>query len=1005
MRHWIYFTLILSLTSCSEREMNKLDLVDPMIGTDGTGHTFPGATVPFGMVQLSPSNDFKGWAWCSGYHYQDSVLKGFAHTHISGAGLTGLGDFLFMPTAGEPQLLPGSESNPETGYRSRFSHDREHASAGYYEVMLDDYNIGVELTAGLRSGFHRYTYNGGGQGNVIIDPVHSVGESVMDASVEFLSDTEIRGFKKSSGDAGTPRTVYFYARFDRPFSEQGIYSQGATTKGMQAAHGNDVRAYVSFDLQPGEKVEAGVALSFVDMEGAKANFEHETRHYTFDQALDRAREMWMEKLSKFDIDGFSRADERTFYTAVYHSFISPNLISDVNGNYVIDEQLYGNDTAHYSTFSTWDTYRALHPLFTIVDHAANAKFINSLTARHHIQDIGLPLWEFIGHDNKCMISYNAVSPMVEAVLKGTEGVDPRKVYEAVTAAANNTDPAKSSVVYGMNGMEGYVKLHFVPAEYNSSVSKTTEQNYFDWCIARLAKKLGETADYEFYLARSLGYRNLFHPEKEYLWPRYASGKWRFMDTTSWHDYEMNYVSGNLWGYSSYVPHDVEGLIELIGGPAAFGRWLDRIYSDTTNLSGNQHVDISGFIGKYGHGDEPSHHMSYLYNYAGKPWKTQEVVRRVMDEFYTDQPDGLVNNEDLGQMSAWYIFSALGFYPVNPCGGYYDIGSPKVKEGVIHLENGNRFTVRAKNNSPRNIYIQSARLNGQPLDRNYITHEEIMGGGTLELTMGRKPDTQRGTIPASQPSSRVELPNPAKLSKALPAPYVTDTVFVFDEPVDVTLHCDHSDATIHYTIDGTRPDHNSPKYRHPISLKRTTTLKAIALADNHDPSPVMKQVYLKGMTFSGGEAIHIDVVSPPDIRGDQSGETHFNGVLSTTYHTDKEWSVWREQDAELTVDFGKVVTIGDVVVTYLDHTGMNIFPPSAIRLALEEQVGVFKPLVDVTDIGVQETLNPHVIRRKISFDPVNTRQLKIVVERFGEMPLWYKGNGQPANLYVGEITIN
>jgi predicted alpha-1,2-mannosidase len=986
--------------------MEKADIVDPMIGTDGTGHTFPGATVPFGMVQLSPSNDFKGWAWCSWYHYQDSVLKGFAHTHISGAGLTGLGDILFMPTTGKPQLLPGSEARPETGYRSRFSHEREHASAGYYEVRLDDYDIRVELTAVQRSGFHRYTFDKEGKGNVIIDPVHSVGESVLDAKVEFLSDTELQGFKKSTGDAGTPRTVYFYARFSKPFTAKGVYKKGEILQDIQTIQGNDIRAYVSFNVEAGEKIEAGVALSFVDMEGAKANFDAETRHFTFDQAWNNARHQWEDKLSKFEVESMTDEDQRIFYTAVYHSFISPNLISDVNGNYIIEQELYRNDTAHYSTFSTWDTYRALHPLFTIVEHENNAKFINSLAARHHIQNIGLPLWEFLGHDNKCMIGYNTVSPMVEAVLKGTEGVDPEMVYEAVTAAANNTDPAKSSVVYGMNGMKGYVKYHFVPAEYNSSVAKTTEQNYFDWCIAQLAKKLNKEEDYEYYMARSLGYRNLFNPDKKLFWPKYSNGSWRHMDTTSWHDFEMNYVSGNVWGYPSYVPHDVEGLIELIGGREAFDRWLDKIYSDTTNLSGDQHVDISGFIGKYGHGDEPSHHMAYLFNYAGKPRKTQEMVRRVMDEFYSDEPDGLVNNEDLGQMSAWYIFSAIGFYPVSPCGGYYDIGSPKVKKATINLENGKNFTVRANNNSKKNIYIQSATLNGEPFNRNYITHKEIMEGGTLELSMGKKPNLQRGTSANDVPLSEVKLPNTGKLAKTLPAPFVSNKKFVFEEPVSVSLQCAYPEASIHYTLDGSQPGKNSSRYQSPIPLTANTTIKAIAMADGFDPSVVMKQEYLKGMNLLDEQKkVRIQSLNPPDVRGDLSGKNHFDGIFSTTYHTDKQWSVWREGNAEFIVNFDKEEVISKIIVSYLDHTGMNLFPPSAIRLSYNNGNGKYISLAKQTDIPVKETLNPNIRRLALNFNPIKTKEIKIVVESFGEMPSWYKGSGQPANLHLGEIVID
>ncbi|MFW5877661.1 MAG: GH92 family glycosyl hydrolase, partial [bacterium] len=829
---------------------------------------------------------------------------------------------------------------------------------------------------------------------------------VMDAGVEFLSDREVRGYKKSSGDAGTPRTVFFYARFSKPFSKKGLYEKGEIREDRNVAIGPDARAYVGFDVEAGEKIEAAVALSFVNQEGARANFEHETRHFSFDRALKNAQHLWEKKLSKFEIEGLSESDEIIFYTAVYHSFISPNLISDVNGNYIIEEELYRNDTAHYSTFSTWDTYRALHPLFTIVDRESNSKFINSLSSRHHIQNVGLPIWEFLGHDNKCMISYNTVSPMVEAVLKEQEDIDAEAIYEAVTAAANNTDPAKSSVVYGKSGMEGYVNLHFVPAEYNSSVSKTTEQNYFDWCIAQLAKKLGKEEDYHYYLARSVGYKNLFHPEYRKLWPKYSNGIWREMDTTSWYDYEMNYVSGNIWGYSSYVPHDVKGLIELTGGPESFDLWLDRIFTDTARLSGNQHVDISGFIGKYGHGDEPSHHLAYLYNYAHKPWKTQQMVRRVMNEFYSDKPDGLVNNEDLGQMSAWYIFSAMGMYPVNPCGGYYDIGSPKLKKAVINLKNGRKFTVLAKNNSNKNVYIQSATLNGSPFERNYITHEEIMQGGVLEFTMGKKPDLNRGTKEEDIPSSSVNLSNPDRMARTLPAPYDSAGKFVFSDSILVDLSCGYPEADIFYSLDGSEPDESSLKYDSPVLLTEDANLKAIAMAEGFDPSLVMDQVYLKGKDLvSSNKKTQIKTVSPPDVRGDETGRNHFDGVLATSYHTDKNWSVWRNKNAEFILDFDEGQKVRKVIVTYLDHTGMNIFPPSAIKLFYSPNGENFLPLADRTYFEVRETLNPEISRVEIPVNSSEVNTIKILVEPFGNMPAWYKGSGQPANLYIGEIIIN
>ncbi len=997
------FFLALLILGCSQMPDDPLKLADPMIGTDGTGHTFPGATTPFGMVQLSPSNDFKSWAWCSGYHYTDSVLKGFAHNHISGAGLSGLGDILLMPATGDIRVNPGSEERPETGYRSRFSHDNEFASPGYYRVLLEDYNITAELTASQRVGFHRYTFHDGGDGHVIIDPTHGLDQSVIETEVAFVSDRMLRGFKHSAGDDGL-RTVYFYAWFSKPFIDKGVAVDDRTDTTASKAKSKNAKAFVRFDPAPGEAIEVKVAMSHVSYEGAKTNFEAEAVEADFDGTWKAAEKSWEEKLKKFRIKGLDPSEERVFYTAVYHSFISPNLISDVDGNFIVEGEQYRSEEPHYSNFSTWDTYRALHPLFCLVDQKSNSRFVKALTSRYHDQQVGLPLWELLGYDNKCMIGYNAVSPMVEAVLKDVDGVDPEAVYEAVTAAANNTSPEKSSVVYGLNGMKGYTRLHYVPAEVNSSVSKTTEQNYYDWAIARLAAKLGKPEDAEQYKARSLGYRNLFRPDKKLLWPKYSNGLWREMDTTRWYDYEMNYVSGNVWGYSSYVPHDVEGLAGLIGGRKAFGHWLDKIFSDSTRLKGNQHVDISGFIGKYGHGDEPSHHMAYLYNHAGQPWKGQKIIRKIMDDFYTDRPDGLVNNEDLGQMSAWYIFSALGFYPVNPAALVYEIGSPNVKEAVLNLENGNRFRVVARNNSKRNRYVQSVRLNGQVLEKTYLTHDQIMKGGLLEFEMGRKPNKQWGTEPGMAAPSAVELNDKSKLSETLPAPYDVNGAFVFEDKLKITLACKEPGADIHYTLDGTNPDEKSRKYREPFDISESTRLRAVAVVKGKNPGMIMDQHYYEGIDLSTENGNAKVTLNPPPTREGDDGARLVDGVFETSYRSDENWCVWQGDDAGIVIDLGEKQRIRSVTVSYLDHTGLWIFPPRAIRLYTSAGGKDFRMHARKTEINSSVTFNPFIRRVPLKFPAVETQYLKIEMENSGEIPEWHKGAGKPALLYAGEIIV-
>ncbi|MGK6350097.1 GH92 family glycosyl hydrolase [Parapedobacter sp. DT-150] len=706
--------------------------VDPFIGTDAHGHTFPGATTPFGMVQLSPSNDAKDWGWCSGYHYSDSVLKGFAHTHLSGTGLAGLGDILLMPTMGPVQTDAGDEENPASGYRSRFSHREEGASPGYYWVRLLDDDINVELTCTPRVGFHRYTFGRAGKGNIIIDPTHHIYETVKETEIEFISDTEVQGYKRSNG-AGGDRKVFFYAKFSKPFGDYGIAEGNSITQEKGKRTGGNIKAYGSFDVRQGESVQVKVALSFVSYEGAKKNFNAEAATRDFDEVRIAAMDSWREKLSKIEVKGGTRKDRRIFYTGLYHAMIAPNLINDVDGNYYIEGNVYADSANQYSTFSTWDTFRALHPLLTIIDPQITKEIVNSLISRHFDSKVELPVWELCGHDNACMTSYTPVSVIVDAVRKGVPGIDRERAYQAIKAAS--LYDAKGSRYAGGQILPWLKKYNYVPSHLVQSVTHTMEYAYQDWCIYMLANDLRKTADTAYYKNRSLSYLNLYRPEKGYFWPKDTLGNWTDVNLTDWHNMQGHYITGNIWGYSTFIPHGMDRLITLKGGKEKFCAWIDHIISDTTRIGGDVHVDLSGFIGKYGHGDEPSHQMPYLYNYGGQPWKTQALVREVMQTFYADTPDGLVNNEDCGQMSAWYIFGALGFYPFCPGDNQYTLGSPLFEEAVIHLGGGKRFVITAAQASNKNKYVQQARINGVPLQRPFIGHEDIQHGGKLEFTMG------------------------------------------------------------------------------------------------------------------------------------------------------------------------------------------------------------------------------------------------------------------------------
>jgi len=733
--------LLFSLTS-GKSKVDVLKYVDPFIGTDGSGSTFPGATTPLGMVQLSPSDDSREREFCSGYHYSNNVIKGFAHNHFSGTGLGGMADILLMPTTGNIQWSAGTKDHPEAGFRSRISHKNESASPGYYSVWLEDCATNVELTTTPRVGFHRYVYQKAGLQNVMIDPAHNIRENVLNAGVEIVSNTELRGFKQSQGACGK-RTVYFYAKFSKPFSKSAI-----AINELQIAEGNKAEsrsalACVTFQGAGNDTLEVAVALSYVDFDGAKENYLAEGKGKQFNIVLAQAKELWSDKISKIQIDTKSESQARVFYTAMYHSFIAPNIISDVNGNYVVEGKPFkSSGIVQYSNLSTWDTYRATHPLLTIIDQKTDVDLVNVFISRYTESKVGLGLWEALGFDNFCMIGYPGISVMADAALKNLHGVDKELVYECIRKAA--FADGKASPNYGKNnGMPFYVRSGFIPAEVGCGISKTTENNYYDWCIAQLAKQLGKSEDEKLFSQRSLGYRKLYNPSTNYLWPKYADGNWMEMDTTQWDGMRKQYISGNIWAYSAYTPHDMTGAIELWGGKKKYAQWLDMLFSTPAEMKGEQHVDISGFIGKYAHGDEPGHQMPYSYNFVDQPWKTQEIVRNLLTNMYNDTPNGFVNNEDCGQMSSWYIFSALGFYPVCPGDLKYYIGAPLYPKAQLQLENGKHFTVISHNNSDKNLYVQSVTLNGKPYGLPYIQHDDIMKGGELVFEMSSKPNFDWG----------------------------------------------------------------------------------------------------------------------------------------------------------------------------------------------------------------------------------------------------------------------
>lgn len=778
--HSLKFLLIpaflIGMTAANAQEKkntHKLcDFVDPFIGTQEMGHTFPGATVPFGMVQLSPETDTVQYEkngkynpdvyrYCAGYQYTDKTIVGFAHTHFSGTGHSDLGDFLMMPTTGKLKLNPGTADKPGSGYRSSFNHDTEVAKPGYYKVKLNDYDITAELTATTHAGFHKYSFPETDTAHIIFDlnyNIYDYDEKVLWSYARVENDTLVTGYRVTRGWART-RYLYFAMAFSKPIKNYGfrndenVIYKGFWRKFNQNQNfpeiaGRKVCAWFDFDNSTNREVKVKLAISAVSTEGALNNLTAEIPHWDFEKTRKEASEAWEKELEKVQIT--APADQmKSFYTSLYHIYLNPVTYNDVDGQYRgLDNNIYrADDFTNYSVFSLWDTYRALHPLFTILQpERANDMVISML--KHYDQSVHklLPVWSHFSNENWCMIGYHAVPVIADAYMKGIRNYDVNKAFEAMIASSSHKS---------YDGIGAYMQYGYVPYDLASnSASLTLEYGYDDWTIARMAQSLGKKTEADIYMKRAQSYKNLFDPKVGFIRAKDSKGNWKQpfnpLKTTG-----EGYIEGNAWNYTFYEPHDVAGYISLLGGEKKFVSRLDSLF--TMHLSDeffeeSEDIDRVGIVGGYVHGNEPSHHIPYLYNYAGMPWKTQEKIHQIMRTKYIPTPNGLCGNDDCGQMSAWYIFSSLGFYPVCPGSNEYVIGSPCVEAASIMLENNKVFTMKAPALSDKNIYIQDVTLNGKPYNYTYITHEAIMNGGELIFKMGDKPNKKWGTSVQSRPYS-------------------------------------------------------------------------------------------------------------------------------------------------------------------------------------------------------------------------------------------------------------
>jgi predicted alpha-1,2-mannosidase len=955
------------------------DYVNPLIGTAGHGHTFPGPTVPFGMVQLGPDTDTEGWDWCSGYNYADSSIMGFSHTHLSGTGCADYGDILFMPTTGVLKSEPGAKDKPGSGYRSKFSHNNETAKPGYYSVILDDHNIKAELTATRRAGFQKYTFPKTDSANIIIDLVHGIQNKTTDSKITIINNNIIKGYRRVTGWA-KDRCIYFYAVFSKPFKSFGIIENKNIYKGKSNAEGNDLKAFVKYKTSKKEVILIKVGISSVSLKGAEKNLGAEIPGWNFNNIVKLADNEWNKALSSISVETENNDNKKTFYTALYHALLAPNTFSDIDGSYIgMDKKIHTiKNRDMYTVFSLWDTFRAENPLLTIIDKKRAQDMVEALILKYKENGL-LPVWELASNETGTMIGYHAVPVIADAYFKGLRNFDIKDAFDAMKKSAMQDD----------HGLKYYKEMGYIPADLeDESVSKTLEYSYDDWCIAMMAKDLGKTADYNYFIQRAKFYSNVFDPSTTFMRGK-KNGKWREpFDPLA---VNGDYTEANAWQYSFFVLQDINALINLMGGCDKFNSKLDTLFTTNSNLTGNIEPDITGMIGQYSQGDEPSHHMAYLYNYSGEPWKTEEKVHQLVTTLYTDKLDGLCGNDDCGQMSAWYVLSSVGFYPVCPGDNKYIIGTPLFNKVVINTGGGKRFSIVAHNLSDKNFYIESASLNGKEYNYSFIDYADIAGGGNLVFEMGSTPG-KWGTGIKSRPESLINIP-------FVTVPFLTSGNKVFADSTVAELSSTDSQAKIYYTIDGSDPMISRQLYSAPVKINNTTILKAVAfengnyskmLVSNFNKVPAGRSIKLYSKysdLYSGGGPLGL-----------------IDGIKGTSNFHTEAWQGYEGNDLDAVVDLGKVQKISLISTSFLQNTTSWIFYPQLIEYSISSDGVNYIKVYEMRNIADEKNSGAGVKNFDRTFDGIEARYVKVFAKNVGLCPDWHVAAGNKAWLFVDEISI-
>ena len=928
------------LTTTISQAQDYAKHVNPFIGTGGHGHTFPGATVPYGMVQLSPDTRIDGsWDGCGGYHYSDNLIYGFSHTHLNGTGVSDYGDIMLMPTMGKHTIS-------SKDYSSTFSHANEKASAGFYSVKLDKHNIDVRLTTSTRVGFHEYTFNESGQGNIVLDLNHR--DKLLEGRIRVVDNKTIEVLRRSEAWA---RDQYVYARIEFNVAFDNIYFG---KKANQIKNNNELEissALFSKQVKKGEKILVKVSLSPTSYEGAKLN-SSEIKHWNFDKAHKAAIALWNKELSKIEVTSNDKDKLAIFYTALYHTMMQPNIAQDLDGKYRgRDNQIHvAEGFDYYTVFSLWDTFRGAHPLYTLIDKKRTADYINTFIKQYE-QGGRLPVWELASNETDCMIGYHSVSVIADAMAKGITGFDYEKAFEA----------SKASAMRDVLGLDAYKKNGFISIDdEHESVSKTLEYAYDDWCIAQMAQILNKQEDYQYFMKRSQNWKNIFDWETGFMRPKKNGGWDKPFDPR---EVNNNFTEGNSWQYSFFVPHDIEGMIQAYGGKKKFEAKLDEMFNSESKTTGREQVDVTGLIGQYAHGNEPSHHMAYLYNYVGKPEKTNEKINYILDNFYTNTPDGLIGNEDCGQMSAWYVLSSMGIYSVTPGKPEWQTVIPYFEKIKVNFENG-KNDILTKNDVGQRNY------NFGFFEQNFGSIYDVYGVEIKKFI----------TVPVIQAESKA-----------------------FKDNMKIELKSQNSNDEIYFMIND-KDYHLAKKmfvkYAKPFEISQTSTIEAYVKTNEGQSNTISATFFKKPNNYS----INIKSVYNPQYHAG-GPEGLLDGILGTENWRKGDWQGYQSQDFEAVVDLKEVKSVSEISARFLQDQRSWILMPTKVNYYISEDNVNF-----IYFGSVNNTLDPKLEENTIlNFTSNETkgkkaRYVKVIAKNFGKLPEWHQGAGGDAFIFIDEITI-